>query len=312
MIKPILLLAICLGIGVAPAPSLAADLFLSPRIEAQGGYENNRFQESGNGTGSACWGGSSGLEVLLIGDQTEASMEFDYGRTHYEKEDFEYREDGLLQARIRFLRGRNDYGVNTAAGFFNDKALPEDNFVFQKAEPYFIHSLENSAAEWVLKGNWRRTDYDVSAYTSTSDRVDSLISFRPEWRWQMSRRTSLWVEGMVGKTFSDAPEAEYTEFGGTLGGEYRITTCLTLGGYGAYESRIYDARVLDQNHRETPLRLGGWGTYRLRPWVELFAYANWDSVACTIEEDDYTAWNAGLGLRFTFEYAWQAPLPAWF
>jgi hypothetical protein len=309
--KPILLRALYLGMVLAPPPAFAADLFLSPRLETQGGYENNRLQESGGGTGSACWGGSSGLEMLLIGEQAEASLVLEYGRMQYEKEDLEYKEDGLLQARVRFLRGRNDFGANAAAGFFNDEALPENDAVFQQAEPYFVHSLATMSAEWMLKGGWRRTDYANSAYTSTPDRVDTVFSFRPEWRWHVSRRTSLWAEIMAEKNLSDAPEAEYAGFGGTLGGEFSPTAGLTLGGWFAYESRVYGEEVGDEAHRETPLGLGGWVAYRIRPWLDVFTYARGESVSCTIEEDDYTAWNAGLGLRFIFEYAWQTRQSAW-
>jgi hypothetical protein len=301
--KPLVLHVFHLGIMLAALPVFAADLLLSPRLQIQGGYENNRLQEPGNGTGSACWGGSSGLDLLLLGESEEASLSFDYGRTHYEKEGFDYKHDGLFLAQGRVLRGRNDFGANLAAGFYKDEALPEDDAVFQQADPFFIHSLENVSAEWVLKGSYRRTAYDISAYTSTPDRVDSLFAFRPEWRWRLSRRTSLWAEILVERNTSDAPEADYTGFGGTLGGDIRPSARLTLGSWVACENRSYDEDVDGKAHRETPLRLGGWGAYRLRPWLELFASANWESVSCSDDDDDYTSWSATVGMRVTLEYA---------
>ncbi len=288
---------------LAALPAFAADLLLSPRLKTQGGYENNRLQEPGDGAGSACWIGSSGLEMLLLGQSEEASLSFDYGRTQYEKSGFEHTQDGLFLAQGRSLRGRAEFGASLAAGFYKDEALPEDDAVFQQADPYFLHALENASAEWILKGSFRRTDYDISTYTSTPDRVDTLFSFSPQWRWHVSRRTSLWAELLAEKNISAAPEADYTGFGCSLGVEIRPSDCLTLGGWIACESRAYDEDIGGSAHRETPLRLGGWGEYRLRPWMDLIASANWESVSSSIDDDDYTCWNALVGLRVTLEYA---------
>ncbi len=294
---------------MAAPPAFAADLFLSPRLETQGGYENNRLQEPGAGSGSACWGGASGLDVFLINEQAEASLVFDYSRMQYEKEEPAHKEEGLLQARGRALGDRYNFGAIVATGFLNDEALPENDAVFLQAEPSVGHSLEHLSAEWILKGYWRRTAYDTSAYTSTLARVDTLIALRPEWRWHVSRQTSLWAEFMIEKNISSAPEAEFEGLGGTLGAEFSPTACLTLGGWIAYESWAYDEDVADKAHQETPLHLGSWAAYRVRPWMELFTYAHWESVSCANNEDDYTAWSAGLGARFVFEYARPASRP---
>ena len=49
-----------LAIMLPGFPAAASDVFVSPRLETQAGYENNRLEESGSGEGSPFWQASSG------------------------------------------------------------------------------------------------------------------------------------------------------------------------------------------------------------------------------------------------------------
>lgn len=281
--------------------AVSSDIFVIPRIETQSGYDNNRSGESSGGEGSPFWQASPGLDVMILGEKTETSFFFDYHRTQYTESDLESRDEASAVAQLRYLGGRNEAGINFGGGLYSDKAFPEDNCTFWKARPYFVRTLESLPVELILNADFRQMFYDISAYTSTSSRVDSLVCVRSALRWNESRFVTLWTEIYAEYNASDALEAEYSGFGGVLGCELHPTPRLNCGAWAGIGTRSYEQTTDGTNRRDTPLPVAIWMTYRLRPWLELFSTANWETNASTIPENDYSRWQVGCGLRILFE-----------
>jgi hypothetical protein len=284
-------------------PSTASDIFLCPRFSTQAGYENNRLGESGSGEGSPFWQASPGLDVTAFGVNTESSLLFDYRHTHYTQNASDSTDEASGFARWRYWGGQNEAGANLGGGLYRDKTWPEDDYTFWQARPFFVRTLDNFPVELNLSGTFRQTFYDVSVYTSAADRVDSRMDVRPGLRWLLSRRVTVWAELYAEHNLSDASEAEYSGFGGSVGCEFRPTARLDLGAWAGIGSRLYVRELDGENRRDTPLPAGAWASYRLRPWLELYSSVDWESNASTIDGNDYTWWRVGGGLRFIIEHA---------
>ena len=282
-------------------PVSAGDIFISPRLETQAGYENNRLEESGSGDGSPFWQATPGLDVTVFGEKTETSLFFDYRRTQYTKNNFESKDEASAFAQWRYFGGQNEAGASVGGGLYRDRALPDDDYTFWQARPYVVRTLEGLPAELSLKGTFRQTFYNTSIYTSATERVDSRLDVRPGLRWHLFGRATVWAELYTERNISDAREAEYSGFGGAMGCEFRPTARLDLGAWAETGTRPYEAKVEDEDRRNTPRRVGAWATYRLRPWVELFSSADWESFDSTIDSDEYSWWRVGCGVKLVFE-----------
>jgi hypothetical protein len=114
---------------------------------------------------------------------------------------------------------------------------------------------------------------------------------------------TVWSELYAEHNLSDASEAEYSGFGGSLGCEFRPTARLDLGVWGGIGTRPYAQKTDGENRRDTPMPVGAWASYRLRPWLELFCSVDWESNASTIDDNEYTWWRVGGGLKLIMEYA---------
>lgn len=294
------------GIGIlailfAGFSVFAGDVFVSPRLEAHGGYENNPLVRSDSGDGSFFWIAGPGIDVTLFGEETETALFVDYRRTQYLKTEFEYKDEASVFAQWRHSGGRNESGASVGGGLYQDAAWPANDFTFWQATPYFVRTLESVPAEGILKGSLRQTFYDVSVYTSAMERVDSRIDVRPGMRWNLSDQVTLWSELYAEYALSDAPEAEYSGFGGVIGCEYRPAARLELGAWGGYGTRSFSQREAGEERRDTPIPAGAWATYRLRPWLELFSSIDWESSASTVDGNDYSWWRFDCGLKVVFE-----------
>lgn len=292
-----------LAIILAGLPAAAADTFVTSRVEAQAGYESNRMQEFDGEEGAPYWRVSPGLDLTVFGAKTEASLSLDYRQTQYTKREFEAREEALAFARWRYFGGPHDAGVSVGGGWYQDQALPSDDYTFWQASPYCVRMLANVPVELTLNGAFRQTFYDVSVYTSTTDRADTRIEIRPGLRWHPSLRVTVWADLYAEQNLSDAGEAEYSEFGGTLGCEYQPAPRLSLGVWAGTGSRPYAKTVEGENSRDTLTSAGAWATCRLRPWLELFSSVDWESDTSTLEGNDYAWWQASGGMRLQFEHA---------
>jgi hypothetical protein len=285
------------------SPSTASDVFLCPRFSAQAGYENNRLGESGSGEGSPFWQASPGLDVTAFGVNTESSLLLDYRRTQYTKNASESTDEASGFARWRYVGGPYEAGASLGGGLYRDKAWPEDDYAFWQARPFFVRPLADFPVELNLSATFRQTFYDVSVYTSAADRVDRRMEVRPGLRWLLSRRATVWAELYAEQTLSDASEAEYSGFGGSLGCEFRPTARLDLGAWAGIGTRPYAEKLDGQSRRDTPLPAGAWASYRLRPWLELYSSVDWEFNASTIGDNDYTWWRVGGGLKLIIEHA---------
>jgi hypothetical protein len=281
---------------------LAGDVFVSTRLEAQGGYENNPLVESGSGDGSFFWLAGPGIDVTLFGSETETALFVDYRRTQYVQTEFEYKDEASVSAQWRHFGGRNESGGSVGGGLYQDAAWPANDFTFWQARPYFVRTLESVPAEVSLKGTFRQTFYDVSAYTSATERVDSRFDVRPGARWNLSDQVTLWSELYAEHNLSDVPEAEYSGFGGAIGFDYRPGACLEMGAWAGYGTRSFSPMVEGEKRRDTPSPAGAWATYRLRPWLELFSSLDWESSASTLDGSDYSWWRFGCGLKLVVEH----------
>ncbi|MBU1908862.1 MAG: hypothetical protein KJ726_02315 [Verrucomicrobia bacterium] len=285
--------------GVATS---AVDVFIVPRLELQAGYENNRLEESGSGEGSPFWQATPGLDVTMFGEKTEASLWLDYRRTQYTKSGFESKDEASAFAQWRYFGGHNEAGVGVGGGWYRDAVLSDSDSLFWQARPYFVHTMKGIPAEMSLKGTFRQTLYEVSVYTSATDRVDSRMEVRPGFRWHPSRKATVWAEFYAERNLSDAREAEYSGFGGAFGCEFRPSARLALGAWVEAGSRPYEEQVENQDRTDSPRRMGAWASYRLRPWLELFSLADWESFSSTIDWNEYSWWRASMGVKLVFEH----------
>jgi hypothetical protein len=280
----------------------ATDVFVSPRIATQAGYENNRMAESDGEEGSAFWQACPGLDVTVLGAKTETSLGLDYRRTQYTKSGFETKDEASAVAQWRYFEGLNEAGASISGGLYRDQALPNDDHTFWQARPYFVRTLENLPAEISLKGSLRQTLYNSSMYTSATDRTDSQVDLRPELRWHLSHRVTVWAELYAEYNASDAGEADYSGFGGAMGCEFRPAARLDLGAWAGIGTRPYAQKTDGENRRDTPMPAGAWATYRLRPWLELFSALDWASYASTLDYNDNRWWRVGGGLKVVLEH----------
>lgn len=280
----------------------AGEMYLTPSLETQAGFEQNRWTESGSGQGSAFWLASPGLEFLRFGEKTEAALGAEYRVTSYFEEGFEYREEPSGYGRWRYFDGPYEAGLTAGGGQYRDRALPDDDCTYWYARPYATRTLARAPAEWTLGGTVRQTFYDTSVYTSATDRADLRVELRPGLRWHLSNRATLWAEGYAEWNTSDAPEAEYSGFGAAAGGLCQLSARWTAGAWAETGTRIYDVEVDGTEWRDTPLRAGMWTTCRLRPWLELLASVDGESFSSTVDGNDYSWWRAAAGVRLVFEH----------
>jgi len=290
-----------LAIMLPGVPAGAGDCFVSPRLEAAAGYENNRFGEVGGGEGAPFWQVSPGLDVMVFGAQTETALFLDYRQTQYSKSEFESKDEATAFVRWRHFGGQNEIGVSGGGGVYRDQALPSDDYTFWQARPYAVHTFEHMPAELTVNGAFRQTLYEVSVYTSTTDRADNRVELRPGLRWHLSHRLTAWAEVYAEHNVSDAPEAEYSGVGGALGCEFRPVARLNLGVWGGAGTRPYMQKVDGVSARDTLVPIGAWATYRLRPWMELFSTVDWESDTSTLDDRDLSWWRAGGGVKLQFE-----------
>lgn len=298
--------AMCSAIGVMPlvftmCSASASDLFVAPRLEIRGGYENNRMEESGEGDGSLFWQTGPGLDMTIFRAKSETSLLLDYRRTQYAKSEYEFKDDVSAMARWRYLDGQNEAGADLGGGIYRDGALPYDDNTFWQASPCFMRTLEAVPVELTLNGNARQAFYDASSYTSATERVDTRMEVRPGLQWHVFGKTKLWGELYAESNSSEAKEAEYTGFGGALGCLSRPLSRLDLSVWAETGTRSYSEQINGDDRGDVLCRVGVWTTYRLRSFMELFSSAEWDSIASTIDGNDYTWWQVGFGVKLVFE-----------
>ncbi len=286
--------------SVSPAP--ASDVFVSPRLAAEAGYENNRLGEPGNGEGSPFWQVGPGLDVTAFGVNADSSLLFDYRRTQYTQDSSEITDAASGFARWRYHGGSYEAGASLGCGLYRDKAWPEDDYTFWQVSPQIVRTLERLPLELSLNGTYRQTFYEDSVDAAVANRVDSRMDVRPELRWLLSRQATVWTELHAEQNLSDAAEEEYSGYGASAGCEFRPAARLDLGVWAGIGTRSYPEKVDGENRRDTSLPAGAWASYRLRPWLELFASADWESNASTIDNDDYSWWQISGGLRIVLEH----------
>jgi hypothetical protein len=284
------------------ATAVGREVFVSTRLSAVAGYDDNRLEEFESGEGSPFWQICPGIDVTAFGERTETSLFVDYRRTQYTESDFESKDEASASARWRCFGGQNEAGASAGGGLYRDKALPENDCTYWQVKPYMLRTLEILPAEISLKGSYRQTRYEESIYSSTTDRTDGRLEVRPGLRWHLSHHLTVWGELYAEYNVSDAAEAEYSGFGGALGCEFRPTPRLELGSWAETGTRPYSEEVEGESRRDTPWLAGGWVTYRIRPWLEWFASVDWGSHASTTYDDDYNGWSAGSGVRIVFEH----------
>jgi hypothetical protein len=281
---------------------LANEVFVIPRVEIRAGYENNRMEESGSGEGTPFWQVAPGLDVTMFRDKSETSLLLDYRQTQYTKTDFDSKDEASALAKWRYFGGQTEVGASIGGGFYQDTALSYDDNIFWLARPYLIRTLEGLPIELTLNGYGRQSFYDTSSSTSTLDRVDTRMEVRPGLQWHLSEQATLWTELYGENNSSDAKEAEYTGFGWAIGGLFRPLARMDCGAWAETGKRFYSEQADGGSRDDTPWRVGAWTDYRLRPWLELFSSAEWESNASTINGNQYSWWRIDAGVKFTFEY----------
>jgi hypothetical protein len=283
-------------------PAAASDVFVVSQLDAQAGYEGNRLGAPGSGEGSPFWQVSPGFDMTVFAAKTEASLLLDYRRTQYTESGFEFKDEASVLARWRYFGGQNEAGASVGGGLYRDQAWPTDDYTFWQAMPYFVRTIEGFPVEVSLKWTFLQTFYDVSVYTSAADRVDDRIEVRPGLRWHFSHRVTVWADLYAERNMSDAAEVEYSGFGGAMGCEFRPATRLDLGAWAGIGTRTYVQSAAGADRRDTPMPMGAWATYRLRPWLELFFSVDREFYASTIDDNEYSWWRVGGGLKLVSEH----------
>lgn len=287
-------------IALSTTPADAGDSFVTPRLECQAGYEHNRLAESDGGAGTPFWQTSPGLDLTVFGEETELSVLLDYRHTQYARSGLESKDESSAFAQWRHFHGPNEVGASVGGGSYADLALPDDDSFFWQASSYGIRTLDGVPVELSLKATFRQTFYDADA--SGTDRDDSRLDVRPGLRWHMCRRVTVWTELYAERNASSAPDAGYSGLGAAVGCEVRPAARLAAGAWAQVGTRPYDERVDGASRNDTPGRVGGWASYRLRPGLELFTSATWASFASTVAANDYSWWQTGAGVRLSFEH----------
>lgn len=304
MIKEITRHAVCaVALALFSPHASGVDVFALSQLEVLSGYEDNRLEESEGGSGSPYWQVAPELSLSVLGANTETTLLLTHRRSQYSKTAFESKSDSAAFVLWRYFEGNNEASANIGGGRYEDEALPGDDNSYWQASPCVVRTLERFPLEISLRGTVRQTFYDDSVYTTDSARVDCCLDVRPGMRWHLSRKATVWAELYAERNGSDASEAEYTGFGGAVGCGFRPTARLDAGVWTETGIRSYAEQAEGRDRNDTPWRVGAWTTYRLRPWMELFASAGFESAASTIAGNEYSWWQVGGGVRFVFEHA---------
>ena len=181
------------------------------------------------------------------------------------------------------------------------QALPDDDYTFWQARPYLVRTLERFAGRVEPEGDFpadvlRCLRLHVGHGSGRQSRGCAAgVAVAP------IPPVTVWAELYAEHNVSDATEAEYSGFGGAMGCEFRPAARLDLGAWAGIGTRPYAQKVDGENRRDTPLPVGAWATYRLRPWLEMFSSVDWESFASTIDGNEYSWWRVGGGVKFVFE-----------
>lgn len=298
----------CLAAAVLWALSSAESApFLVARLETRAGYEKNRLEEAGSGSGTPFWQASPGADLTVFGERIETSLSLDYQHTEYAREGFGSRNGASAFAHWQSFVRRNEVGASAGGGFYRDEVLSGNDHAFWQGRSRIIRALEGVPAELSLEATVRQTLYDSSASTSSTERADTRFDTRSGLRWHLPRHVVVWMDLYAERNASDASDAEYSGLGGAVGCDLRPAARLDTGVWAQAGARSYDEQVDGETRRDTPRRVGGWLTYRLRSWVELFASADLESFASTVDDCPYSWWQAGGGVRIVLERELRRP-----
>jgi len=279
-----------------------AEVFLSPSIEARGGYTSNRFLEP-DAQGSSFTQLTPGLELTaFLPKGAELFAALRYHRTDYLEAGFGHVHELAAEAGVTVPMGSLSGSVALSAGSYRDKVLPEDDSRWLALSP----SLSWSAGSWVslsLGGTVTGSRYD-SRETLEGDPQEAFRGeLRPGVLWVPAPGWRLWAEAYGEMNRSNEAAEEYRGGGGAAGFDATLGTAARVGGWARYGVRDYLEHALGdgETRRDTPLSAGAWAAVRLAPWAELTVEANRIGYRSTEDASDYSAWTVEGGVRFVYD-----------
>ncbi len=295
---------------VFPSGGSAVDLFLSPRLTLEAGYENNRYllpTALTNTASSAFLRAAPAVSLhLLAGAGTEVSAGVSGAHTEYLRSDLKPREE--LMAYLEWWQTGAPFegGLRLAGGLSRDSAIPEDDFNWFAATPALRYILPQP--DWQLTAQVRLAfdQFDTRLTTNGVQQTDQTLEFRPGLRWLPTRDAILWAELYLEKNDSNEDAFDYQGFGLALGGSLWVTPRGQFAAAVQAGARTF-ADVTDETglvlqRRDQPLRAEVSYTYRLLPWLDLFCSAAWYASGSDQSVQDVSGWSAQVGLTLAQDY----------
>ncbi len=279
-----------------------AEVFLSPGLEAGGGYTSNRFQEP-DARGSAFTHLTPSLELTaFLPGGTELFARARYDRTDFVEASFGHVQDLGAEAGGAFPLGSLSAALALSVGVYRDQALPEDD----ARRLSFAPGLSWAAGRGVslsLGGSATASRYDSRETVDGDPQRELRAELHPGVLWVPAQGWRLWAEGYGERGWSNEPIEEYRGAGGAAGADVLVGTRVRVGGWARLGVREYlaDADGDGESRRDTPFSAGAWAALRLAPWVELTAEASRVRYRSTEDASDYTAWSVEGGVRFVYD-----------
>lgn len=291
-------------------PSAWAEVFLSPGLEARGGYTSNRFLEPGS-EGSAFTFVAPSLELTWFGPRTtELSLSIRHQRTDYLRSGFSSVRETVGQGSLSRFFGLYAAALDIEVGTYDDGALPLDDSDWFR----FVPSVSRDLTEQLtgsLAASVTGTRYE-NRETSGGDR-QTEVHWRasPGLTWAASAAWSVWGTASLDLNRSNEDSEDYWGGGVTLGADYWSHGSTRIGGWVSGRVLEYNEEdpVEEQDRRDTPLGAGGWVAFRVAPWAELTAETRYLRYYSTEDASDYTLWSVDAGLRVVYDWDASALMP---
>ena len=234
------------------------------------------------------------------------NLELDFDLSHYRYEYFEadsaFVRESAGSAVLLWSADPLTAAFSFAAGDYQDAALPENDYKWISLAPScgYVFSSDLHAS---LDLSAVFSTYQSRRTIADEQQKDTQWRVTPGVSWAGLDAAALWAQAYYERNASNEDSEDHTAIGAAAGCNAFLSDRLTAGAWLDVGGVTYSEPFLDASaeQKDTSFSIGIWGEYRIAPWIDALAAADWQSYQSSDSASEYDSWSLEAGVRFVYE-----------